>query len=102
MLNEDELKLQLLQLQRSALIDTQTCMQLLIDKGICTLDDIFDARARIETENPDVIRLNAEIEKLGGNIPETDSSAVSKKSEIQDQLKELQNLLSQMTKNSKP
>ena len=97
MLSEiDNIKLQLLQLQRSALIDTQTCLQLMLDKGICSLDDVLDARARIEAENEDVKKLSEQILSLGGTLPQADLGTGTKRAELQDQLKQLHDLIEQM------
>lgn len=92
----DNIKLQLLQLQRSALIDTQTCLQLMLDKGICSLDDVLDARARIEAENEDVKKLSEQILSLGGTLPQADLGRGTKRAELQDQLKQLHDLIEQM------
>jgi len=61
---ESKLKLMMLQLQRSALIDTQTLFQILIDKNICSVDDIVCTRSEIETNNEDVHKLDSQIAKL--------------------------------------
>lgn len=94
-MNDEDIKqfeISLLQLQRSALVDTQTLMQLLIDKGICTVDDIIDTRAKIEGTSPDVKRIDDQIIELGGAVPVVSCSVKSKNQQLgvlKELLKEL-------------
>lgn len=94
-----EMQIALLQLQRSALIDTQTIMQILLDKGICELDDIIDTRAKIESQNKDVERIDHQILEYGGQVVQTPHpEGLTKREAIQEQLKSLQELIAQMSK----
>lgn len=88
----DELKLSLLQLQRSALIDTQTIMQILIDKGICEVADIMDTRYKIESSSEDVKRIDEAILEGGGSIVQVSDP----KSEVNKRIDELEALLKKM------
>ena len=92
MTNVDELKLSLLQLQRSALIDTQTIMQILIDKGICEVADIMDTRYKIESSSEDVKRIDEAILEGGGSIVQISDP----KSEVNKRIDELEALLKKM------
>lgn len=85
-----EIKIALLQLQRSALIDTQTIMQLLLDKGICDMEDIVETRKKIESESEDILRIDKAIELSGGQVSSTPvPEGVSKKEDLKKQLSEL-------------
>lgn len=87
---ETQLKLMMLQLQRSALIDTQTLFQLMIDKGICSIDDILATKDNIECNNSDVHRLDQEIANLKGEeltVPTHNNATLL--SQLQKLLKEL-------------
>ena len=91
----EDLKLHLetmmLQLQRSALIDTQTLFQIMIEKEICSIDEITEARSQVEENNKDVQRIDTEIEKLTGQRPKKYTQPI--KSELLDELKSLLNQL---------
>ena len=92
-----EFQLQFLQLQRSALIDTQTLFQLMIEKGICTVDEITQTRESVEINNPDVERISKEIAELQG-VSYTKPKLIPKVSpELLSQLKELIANLNQST-----
>ena len=85
-----ELQLALLQLQRSALIDTQTVMQLMIDKGICDTEDIVTTRSRIENESEDILRIDKQIEDCGGSVVSTPvPESISNKEDLKKQLHDL-------------
>lgn len=89
-----DLEIALLQLQRSALIDTQTVMQLMIDKGICDVEDLVNTRSKIETENKDILRIDEQIKELGGEVITTPiPESKAKKDELKKQLNELLSLL---------
>lgn len=90
-----QLELMMLQLQRSALIDTQTVFQILIDKGVCSADDIVSAKDTIECSNEDVRRLDEQIAKLQGK----EYKPKVNKSLLMDQLKQL---LSQLNSANDP
>ena len=90
-----DLQLSLLLLQRSALIDIQTVLQVMVDKGLCTLADIEEARCRIESDNPDIQRINAQIVEQGGEIPA--SPVLENHTNMQTQLNTLRDLLKQLT-----
>ena len=86
----NELQIALLQLQRSALIDTQTIMQLMIDKGICDSEDIINTRSRIEDESEDIIRIDGEIKQHGGQVIKTPTpESVTHKEDLKKQLHQL-------------
>ena len=93
-MNEDlnNIKLSLLQLQRSVLIDTQTILQVLLSKGICNLEDLAHIRTKIETENMQVLEINKAIESLGGSLPEVVNTPIQSNSVTNEQLQELQEL----------
>lgn len=93
-----ELKIGLLQLQRSALIDTQAIMQILLDSGICTVDDIVSARERIENTSPEVKRLDDEIVLAGGEVIKTPQT--EKQKNIQEQVALLKDLIHQFAEES--
>lgn len=93
-----ELKIGLLQLQRSALIDTQAIMQILVDCGICTIDDIVNSRERIENESPEVARIDEEIIEAGGQIVKTPKT--EKQKNVEEQINLLKDLLGQLTAES--
>jgi len=96
-MKENELEIALLQLQRSALIDTQTIMQILIDKEICTLTELTETRARIEKESPDVDRIDEQIQSLGGTVKLTPvPEVIADKQELKNQLNQLKQLLQQV------
>lgn len=85
-----EIQIALLQLQRSALIDTQTLMQLMIDKGICDSEDIVNTRSKIENESADILRIDKQIEAIGGTVAATPVPAsVAAKDELKKQLHDL-------------
>ena len=92
-MNDNELKslqLSLLQLQRSALIDTQTAFQLMIDKEICTVDEIVETRSKIESESADIQRIDDQIRMLGGTITHTPApESVANKAALKQQLRDL-------------
>ena len=90
----DDFNLKFLQLQRSALIDTQTLFQLMIEKGICTVDEILATRETVEANNPDVARIDKEIESITGE-PLKPSVAQQSKSALLDQLRDLIQVLNQ-------
>lgn len=93
-----ELQIALLQLQRSALIDTQTVMQLMIEKGICDIEDIINTRKKIETESEDIHRIDQDIQGHGGMILQTPTpESMSKKDELRKQLSELLSQLADST-----
>ena len=82
-----EIEIALLQLQRSALIDTQTIMQLMIDKGICDVEDIVNTRSRIEHESEDVKRIDNQIKQCGGVVSITPlPDDIANKEELKKQL----------------
>jgi len=85
---KSQLELMMLQLQRSALIDTQTLFQLLIEKEICTLDEITSMRNTVESNNGDVRRLDQQIAELKGE-PYRPPLSISNKSELVNQLRKL-------------
>lgn len=95
----NQLQVALLQLQRSALIDTQTIMQIMVDKGICDLETIIETRSKIESESEDVKRINDQILSQGGTIVITPDSdiPIGKKAELKKQLAELKQLLSSIS-----
>lgn len=81
----DELRIEMLQLQKAALIDTQTIFQILVDKGICAVDEVVSTRERIEAANPDVHSLDVKIANLKGEeLPQQPS-----KTELLAQLRQL-------------
>lgn len=85
-----EFQLQFLQLQRSALIDTQTLFQIMIEKGICTVDDITQTRESVECNHPDVRRIDKEIATIKGEeYTGPQSNSISNKSALLNQLKDL-------------
>lgn len=86
--SNDEFNLKFLQLQRSALIDTQTLFQIMIEKEICTVDDILSARESVEANNPDVARIDTEIQSITGEVPRSNIKQQSK-SALMNQLKDL-------------
>lgn len=90
----DDFNLKFLQLQRSALIDTQTLFQLMIEKGICTVDEILATRETVEANNPDVARIDKEIESITGVVPKSNIQQQSK-SALLNQLKDLIEALNQ-------
>lgn len=93
-----ELQVALLQLQRSALIDTQTVLQLMIDKGICTAEDIVNTRNMIESDSEDIKRIDDQIESCGGSIVKTlVPESISTKEDLKKQLNELVALLKEST-----
>lgn len=93
-----EIKISLLQLQRSALIDTQTVMQLMVDKGICDVEDIVSTRTKIETESNDIRRIDKQIEEAGGQVLSTPApDAIANKEDARKQLKELLQQLNNLT-----
>lgn len=83
---DDELRIMMLQLQRSALIDTQTLFQLLIEKGICSVEEITQLRQTIELNNEDVARIDNQIADLQG--VERPNKQLNK-TELKDQLRML-------------
>lgn len=83
-----EFQAQFLQLQRSALIDTQTLFQLMIEKGICTVDEILETRESVEASNPDVSRIDKEIEAVTGQAPKVTVQQQSKTA-LMNQLRDL-------------
>lgn len=90
-----QLQIGLLQLQRSALIDTQAIMQILIDCEICTSEDIVNTRQKIEDKSPEVKRIDQEILTSGGEIAKT--PLTEKQQNIQEQMSVLKDLLKQLT-----
>lgn len=97
--NLNELKIALLQLQRSALIDTQTIMQILIDKKICEPFELIETRSKIESSSQDVARIDKQIESIGGIIPSVQSSDMTMMP-MKDKMKALAELLKEYTQNS--
>lgn len=96
-----EVEIALLQLQRSALIDTQAIMQIMLDKGLCTVEDINETRLRIESESPVVERIDSQILNLGGSVlasPKPDESV--DKTDMNEKVKLLKELLSQLPKDT--
>lgn len=89
-----QLHIGLLQLQRSALIDTQTIMQILVDTGICTTDDIVNVRQKVEDSSPEVKRIDSEIIEYGGDVIKTPLSESQQAKE--DQMAVLADLLNQL------
>lgn len=87
--NSTEFQLQFLQLQRSALIDTQTLFQIMVEKGICTVDEIAQARNSVECNNPDVERISREIAELQGVSYIKPKPTPKVSPELLSQLKEL-------------
>lgn len=92
-----EFQLQFLQLQRSALIDTQTLFQIMIEKGICTVDEIAQTRESVEINNPDVERISKEIAELQGVSYIKPKQTPKVSPELLNQLKELIANLNQPT-----
>ena len=93
-----DIEIALLQLQRSALIDTQTIMQLMIDKGICDTEDIVNTRAKIENESEDISRIDEQIVASGGEVTKTPlSTSVANKEDMKKQLRELLQQLGELT-----
>ena len=90
-----QLQVNLLQLQRSALIDTQAIMQILIDCEICTSEDIVNTRQRIEDNSPEVKRIDEEILASGGQVTKTPKT--EKQKNVQEQMDILKDLLKQLT-----
>lgn len=90
-----QLQIGLLQLQRSALIDTQAIMQILIDCEICTSEDIVNTRQKIEDTSPEVKRIDQEILASGGEISRT--PLTEKQQNVQEQMNVLKDLLKQLT-----
>lgn len=97
MIESNELEIALLQLQRSALIDTQTVLQLMLNKGIVQMDDIIETRSRIEHENSDVKRLDSAILAKGGQLIETPQPDLNTYTSVKSQLKQLEELLKQLS-----
>ena len=96
-----ELNISLLQLQRSALLDTQTILQLMLDKNMCSVDDILAARNKVSSESRDIERIDKAIVSAGGSplsVPDPDDSVLL--NDPKHQLKELHKLLQQLTDNS--
>lgn len=85
---KSQLELMMLQLQRSALIDTQTLFQLLIEKGICTVDEITSMRGSVENTNSDVRRIDQQIAELKGEEYKP-ALSISNKTELMNQLRKL-------------
>ena len=96
MKSTNELEIELLQLQRSALIDTQTIMQILIDKKICETSEIIETRSKIESDSQDVARIDKQIESLGGVVPKVQSPDMIMMP-IKDKMKALAELLKEYT-----
>lgn len=84
--DEHKFEILFLKLQRSALIDTQTLFQIMIEKGICTLDEIMTAHETVEQNNPDVKRIDDQLFELTG---EHIQPLISKKTLLLDQLQQL-------------
>lgn len=85
-----ELQLNMLQLQRSALIDTQTLFQLMIDKGVCDVEDIVSTRTRVETDNEAILNIDEQIEHCGGTVSPTPvPDSIAAKEDLKAQLIEL-------------
>lgn len=98
-----ELKVALLQLQRSVLIDTQTILQILLNKGLCNLEDLTHVRNYIEKENIAVQQLNQSIQSLGGSLDQVNNVPQSTSNpETASKMQELQELIQQLVEvNSK-
>ena len=97
-----QLKIAHLQLQRSALLDTQTIMQIMLDKGICDAQDIVDTRTRIQKESPDVRKLDNAILEAGGfvyEIPEL-PEGVKTTASLRKELDQLKSMLTQIASGS--
>jgi len=92
----NELKVAYLQLQRSALIDTQTIMQILIDKKICETSELIETRSKIESSSQDVARIDRQIESLGGVVTKVQSSDMTMMP-MKDKMKVLAELLKEYT-----
>ena len=92
----NELEIELLQLQRSALVDTQTIMQILIDKKICETSELIETRSKIESSSQDVARIDKQIESLGGVVPKVQSSDMTMMP-MKDKMKALAELLKEYT-----
>ena len=88
-MNEDNFKLLFLELQRSALIDTQTIFQLLIEKEICTVDEITQMRQTVECNNADVARIDQEIAAAKGEKYIPKSLPRDTKKALMEQLQKL-------------
>ena len=72
----DEDKIAFLQLQRSALIDTQTIFQLLVEKGTCNVDEVTATRQKVEMNDGSVKQIDAEIARLRGEEIDIDFNDV--------------------------
>lgn len=93
-----EIEIALLQLQRSALIDTQTALQLLMDKGICDTEDIVNTRSKIENESEAIQRIDRQIESKGGSVTTTPfPDSLASKEDAKKQLRELLQELKDIT-----
>ena len=93
-MDNKELYISLLQLQRSALIDTQTVMQVMIDKGICEMSDIVETRSNIENNSEDVKRINDQLLELGVTVSNTPvPEGMMSRAELKDKLDELVEML---------
>lgn len=95
----NQVEIALLQLQRSALIDIQTVIQVLIDKGLCTVDDIVQIRSKIESDSEDIKRIDKQIIDHGGVVTVTPiPGSITNKADLKKQLNELHALLEAITK----
>ena len=100
MIDESNFDLHFLELQRSALIDTQTLFQIMIEKGICTVDEILSVHDRIESNNPDVRQLDNAIAELKGEevVPRNNSKSALL-AQLQEMKKELMSRFEENNKN---
>lgn len=97
----NQIEIALLQLQRSALIDIQTVIQVLIDKGLCTVDDIVQIRSKIESDSEDIKRIDKQITDHGGVVTATPvPDSITNKADLKNQLNELHALLEAITKSA--
>ena len=98
----NQIRVSLLQLQRSALLDTQTVMQILLNKNVCELSELLEVRSQIESASEDIKRIDKQILECGGvveKIPQPDPELV--KPSVQSQLDQLEKLLKQIAEINK-
>lgn len=98
----NQIRISLLQLQRSALLDTQTVMQILLNKNVCELSELLEVRSQIESASEDIKRIDNQILECGGSvekIPQPDPELV--KPSVQSQLNQLEQLLKQIAEANK-
>ena len=100
-MNDNQLQIELLQLQRATLVDIQTVLQILIDKGICNTNDIIETRSKIENTSQDIKRIDNEITKLGGSIKKVSESSSFETMPLNDKMKVLAELIQQFNSQTK-